>query len=60
GAGMVHPKVLQMSGYNPEVVTGFAFGIGLERLVMIKYGLDDIRHLYTNDLRFLNQFKGVK
>ncbi len=60
GAGMVHPNVLKMGGYNPEEVSGFAFGIGVERVAMLKYGLDDIRAFYTNDKRFLNQFKGVK
>jgi len=56
GAGMVHPRVLEMSGYNPEEVNGFAFGIGLERVTMLKYGIDDLRLLFENDLRFLNQF----
>lgn len=60
GAGMVHPNVLKMSGYNPEEISGFAFGIGIERVAMLKYELDDIRAFYTNDIRFLNQFKGVK
>lgn len=60
GAGMVHPNVLKMGGYNPDEVSGFAFGIGVERVTMLKYGLDDIRAFYTNDKRFLNQFKGVK
>ena len=58
GAGMVHPNVLRMGGYNPEEVQGFAFGIGIERLAILKYAVDDIRQFYTNDLRFLNQFKG--
>ena len=57
GAGMVHDNVLRMSGYDPEVYQGFAFGVGVERLAMLKYGIDDIRHFYTNDLRFLKQFK---
>ncbi|MYL34175.1 phenylalanine--tRNA ligase subunit alpha [Pontibacillus yanchengensis] len=56
GAGMVHPNVLQMAGYDPEKYTGFAFGMGPERIAMLKYGIDDIRHFYTNDIRFLNQF----
>ncbi|MDG0874429.1 phenylalanine--tRNA ligase subunit alpha [Paenibacillus thiaminolyticus] len=56
GAGMVHPRVLEMSGYDPEKYTGFAFGMGVERIAMLKYGVDDIRHFYTNDLRFLQQF----
>ncbi|SDS13708.1 phenylalanyl-tRNA synthetase, alpha subunit [Paenibacillaceae bacterium GAS479] len=56
GCGMVHPKVLQAGGYDPEEVTGFAFGMGIERIALLKYGIDDIRHFYTNDLRFLSQF----
>lgn len=56
GAGMVHPNVLRMSGFDPEVYTGFAFGMGPERIAMLKYGVDDIRHFYTNDQRFLMQF----
>lgn len=57
GAGMVHPNVLQMAGYDPEKVSGFAFGIGAERIAMLKYGVEDIRHFYTNDMRFLQQFE---
>ena len=56
GAGMVHPKVLRQCGIDPEVYSGFAFGLGLERIVMAKYGINDMRLLYENDLRFLNQF----
>lgn len=56
GSGMVHPHVLEMGGYDPHKVTGFAFGMGVERIAMLKYGIDDIRHYYTNDLRFLKQF----
>jgi len=56
GAGMVHPKVLQAVGYDPKKYTGFAFGMGPERIAMLKYGIDDIRHFYSNDLRFLRQF----
>ena len=56
GSGMVHPNVLKMNGYDPEVYSGFAFGTGLDRLAMFKYGIPDIRLLYTNDVRFLNQF----
>ena len=56
GSGMVHPRVLEMSGYDPEKYTGFAFGMGVERIAMLKYGIEDIRHFYTNDLRFLRQF----
>ena len=58
GAGMVHPNVLKMGGYDPEIYSGFAFGVGVERIAILKYHIDDIRHFYTNDLRFLNQFKG--
>lgn len=57
GAGMVHPNVLRMSGFDPEVYQGFAFGIGLDRIIMLQYGIDDIKRIYTNDLRFLNQFR---
>jgi len=57
GAGMVHPRVLERVGYDPERVTGFAWGMGIERIAMIKYGIDDIRQFYANDLRFLEQFK---
>ncbi|MDQ0224654.1 phenylalanine--tRNA ligase subunit alpha [Metabacillus niabensis] len=57
GAGMVHPNVLQMAGFDPEKYSGFAFGIGAERIAMLKYGVDDIRHFYTDDVRFLKQFK---
>ena len=56
GAGMVHPNVLHMSGFDPEVYQGFAFGMGVERIAMLKYGVEDIRHFYTNDMRFLKQF----
>ncbi len=56
GCGMVHPKVLANCGIDPEVYSGFAFGIGLERMVMRKYGIDDIRLFYENDLKFLKQF----
>ena len=57
GAGMVHPNVLRMAGFDPERVSGFAFGLGVERVALLKYGIDDIRHLYTNDLRFLSNFR---
>ena len=60
GAGRVHPNVLKMGGYDPKKFQGFAFGVGVERITMLKYKIDDIRHFYMNDLRFLNQFKGVK
>ena len=56
GAGMVHDNVLKMSGYDPNVYQGFAFGIGVERIAMLKYGIEDIRHFYTNDMRFLRMF----
>ena len=56
GAGMVHPNVLKMAGYDPNEVSGFAFGVGIERVAMLKYGIDDIRNFYTNDLRFLKMF----
>ena len=56
GSGMVHPKVLEMAGYDPNEVTGFAFGLGIERIAMLKYGIDDMRLLFDNDLRFLTQF----
>jgi phenylalanyl-tRNA synthetase alpha chain len=56
GSGMVHPNVLRMGGYDPDVYSGFAFGMGPERIAMLKYGIDDIRQFYTNDLRLLRQF----
>ena len=56
GAGIVHPNVLKMNGYDPEEYGGFAFGTGLERLAMFKYGIPDMRYLYANDIRFLSQF----
>ncbi len=56
GAGMVHPKVLANVGYDTKRYTGFAFGVGPERVAMLKYGIDDIRHFFSNDLRFLRQF----
>ena len=56
GAGMVHPNVLSMSGYDPAVVSGFAFGMGIERIAMLAYGVDDLRLFYDNDVRFLHQF----
>ncbi|HEY8444983.1 MAG TPA: phenylalanine--tRNA ligase subunit alpha [Bacilli bacterium] len=56
GAGMVHPRVLEMSGYDPNKYQGFAFGMGIERVAMLKYGIEDIRDFYQNDLRFLRQF----
>lgn len=56
GSGMVHPRVLEMGGYDPEEVSGFAFGMGVERIAMLKYDLDDMRLLFENDVRFLRQF----
>ncbi|MFZ5942482.1 MAG: phenylalanine--tRNA ligase subunit alpha [Bacillota bacterium] len=56
GSGMVHPNVLKYGGYDPQQVTGFAFGMGVERIAMLKYGINDMRLLFDNDLRFLQQF----
>jgi phenylalanyl-tRNA synthetase alpha chain len=56
GAGMVHPEVLRGAGYDPEAVSGFAFGLGVDRIAMLRFGIDDIRLLFENDLRFLDQF----
>jgi phenylalanyl-tRNA synthetase alpha chain len=56
GAGMVHPNVLRAVGYDPSQVSGFAFGLGVERLVMMRSGVDDLRAFASNDLRFLRQF----
>ncbi|USK78997.1 phenylalanine--tRNA ligase subunit alpha [Peribacillus frigoritolerans] len=56
GAGIVHPNVLEMAGFDSKKYSGFAFGMGVERIAMLKYGVDDIRHFYTNDVRFLKQF----
>jgi len=56
GAGMVHPNVLRDAGIDPEVYSGFAFGMGIDRLAVMKYGINDVRDLYTGDLRFVNQF----
>ncbi|MCL1916776.1 MAG: phenylalanine--tRNA ligase subunit alpha [Peptococcaceae bacterium] len=56
GSGMVHPRVLEMGGYDPAKVTGFAFGVGVERVAMLKYGIEDMRWLFDNDVRFLRQF----
>ncbi|MFH1779222.1 MAG: phenylalanine--tRNA ligase subunit alpha [Candidatus Omnitrophota bacterium] len=57
GCGMVHPNVFRAVKYNPEKVTGYAFGMGVERIAMLKYGIDDIRLFFENDMRFLGQFK---
>lgn len=59
GAGMVHPRVLELNGFDSEKCTGFAFGVGLERVAMLKYGIDDIRNFYTNDVRFLKNFDRI-
>jgi len=56
GAGMVHPNVFKSCGVDPEKYTGFAFGMGIERIALLKYGIDDIRLFYENDTRFLRQF----
>ena len=56
GAGMVDPNVLRAVGYDPEEVTGFAFGLGVERVCMRRHGITDIREFYENDVRFLQQF----
>lgn len=60
GAGMVHPNVLKGAGYDPEVYRGFAFGVGIERVTMLRLNIDDIRNFYTNDYRFLKQFEGER
>ncbi len=59
GCGMVHPNVFRHAGYDPRSVTGFAFGMGVERLALLKYGIENMRVLYDNDLRFLKQFQGM-
>jgi phenylalanyl-tRNA synthetase alpha chain len=56
GAGMIHPRVFEYAGYSPDMYTGFAFGMGVERITMLKFGIDDIRLFFENDLRFLRQF----
>jgi len=56
GAGMVHPNVLRAVGYDPEIYSGFAFGMGVDRIAMLKYGVRDIRFFLNNDIRFLSQF----
>jgi phenylalanyl-tRNA synthetase alpha chain len=56
GAGMVHPTVLRHGGYDPDKVTGFAFGMGPQRMLMLKHAIDDIRLFWQNDQRFLRQF----
>ena len=59
GAGMVHPCVIANGGYDPEVVTGFAFGMGIDRMTMLKYNIGDLRDVLANDRRFLTQFRGL-
>ena len=59
GSGMVHPNVLRNVGYDPEEVTGWAFGMGVDRIALLKYEIDDIRLFFENDLRFLQQFAGL-
>ncbi len=54
---MVHPNVLKMGGYDPEQFSGLAFGMGVERMAMLKFAIDDMRQMYQNDLRFLKQFR---
>lgn len=56
GAGLVHPNVLKSAGLDPQIWQGFAFGFGVDRIAMLKYGIDDVRHLYSGDLRLINQF----
>ena len=56
GCGMIHPVVFENVGYDPEKYTGFAFGMGLDRIAMLKYGIPNIKLLYENDVRFLSQF----
>jgi phenylalanyl-tRNA synthetase alpha chain len=56
GAGMIHPNVLTNAGIDPKKYQGFAFGMGLDRLAILRWGIDDIRHMYSSDLRFINQF----
>jgi phenylalanyl-tRNA synthetase alpha chain len=56
GAGMIDPQVFRFVGYDPEKFSGFAFGMGVERIAMLKFGIEDIRIFYQNDLRFLRQF----
>jgi len=57
GSGLVHPNVLKEVGLDPDVYQGYAFGMGIERIAMLKYGIDDIRTFFNNDIRFLEQFE---
>jgi phenylalanyl-tRNA synthetase alpha chain len=59
GSGMVHPEIIEAAGWDPNRYTGFAFGMGIERLAMLQWGIDDIRNFYQNDIRFLTQFRGA-
>jgi phenylalanyl-tRNA synthetase alpha chain len=59
GAGLVHPQVFRNVGYDPEKVQGFAFGMGVERIAMLKFGIPDIRWFFENDVAFLSAFKGL-
>jgi phenylalanyl-tRNA synthetase alpha chain len=56
GAGMVHPNVFRNCGYDPEKISGYAFGMGVDRIALLRYGVDDIRTFFENDIRFLKQF----
>jgi phenylalanyl-tRNA synthetase alpha chain len=56
GAGMVHPQVIKNAGLDPNKYQGFAFGMGLDRLALLRWGIDDVRHMHSADLRFINQF----
>ncbi|HPP12409.1 MAG TPA: phenylalanine--tRNA ligase subunit alpha, partial [bacterium] len=60
GCGMVHPRVFRAVGYDPETVTGFAFGMGIERIAMLRHGIADIRFFLQNDLRFIRQLSGSR
>ena len=57
---MVHPEIIENAGFDSSKFTGFAFGVGIERVAMLRWGIDDIRHFYQNDLRFLAQFSAIK
>jgi len=57
GCGMVHPQVLRNSGVDPDIYQGYAFGMGIERLAMLRYGVQDLRQFFENDVRFLRQFR---
>jgi phenylalanyl-tRNA synthetase alpha chain len=59
GCGMVHPNVLKSCDIDPSIYTGFAFGMGIDRITMLKYGITDIRDLFVNDVRMLKQFAGI-